>query len=135
MSSRLAALLAALSVVALLASCATLVPGADPVVVRTEQFLEVSGGAWTSLMRWYWTPGVVASLSDSQTRVMGKVRAGFEEPYKRTQSALDRYKATRAPGIRAEMTALRALLLEAADVVIAHGGAAPKVPDIPAEVP
>lgn len=123
----------ALALVVSAAACAHLAPGADPVVVRTEQFLTASDGAYASLMKWYFSPGVASTLSPSVTRALEKVRTGFDAPYKKVQAALDRYKVNKSAGIRTEMAALQALLQTAAEAV--GGLTSVSVPQIPAEVP
>jgi hypothetical protein len=51
-------------VLALLAAtgCATLAPGADPVVVRAQQALEGGDAIYKDAMEYYFTPGVAAIL-------------------------------------------------------------------------
>lgn len=84
-----------LDAILLVAACAHVAPGEDPVVVRTEQALVVADAIYRDAMGWYFTPGVAATLSPSTTRVFEQVRTGFDPAYKGTQKALDAYKAVR----------------------------------------
>jgi hypothetical protein len=76
--------------------CATLAPGADPVVVRAEQTLAGGDALYGDAMAYYFTPGVAASLAPGATKVFEAVRTGFDPAYKDVQKALDAYKAVKA---------------------------------------
>jgi len=86
---------AAALVLVLLVGCATLAPGADPVVVRTEQALRSGDALYADTMAWWFAPGVAPTLSRDVSRVLDKVRTGYDPLYKDVQRALDTYKAVR----------------------------------------
>lgn len=81
-----------------LAGCATLAPGEDPMVVRTEQMLAAGDAFYVDAMTYYNTPGVVEKLGRDGVRVFETFRTGFDKPYYILQSALDLYKASKARG-------------------------------------
>lgn len=95
--------------VLLISGCAALAPGADPVVVRTEQTLAASDAVYRDAMAYYFRPGVAPTLSPQVTAVFEKVRTGFDRPYKATQAALNAYKAGKGGdplGVARELAAL-----------------------------
>lgn len=105
-----------------LAGCATLAPGADPKVVRTEQALASADVAYAVVMEWYFRPGVVPLLKPDQIKALELVRTGYGPAYAAVQGALDGYKAGRAEGLTEKKAALKALLEEAGKVLTAHAG-------------
>jgi len=94
MRNRYVVILLALS----LAGCASVAPGEDPVVVRTEQMLASGDAFYVDAMQYYNTPGVVEKLGRDGVRVFETFRTGFDKPYYVLQAALDLYKASRARG-------------------------------------
>lgn len=112
----------AICLVLSLAACATLQPGADTIVVRTEQALKAADTAYAVAMEWYFTPGVVAHLNPSQITALETVRTGYGPAYAATQAALDDYKAGRASGLAEKKAVLKALLTQAARVLAAQAG-------------
>ena len=116
-----------------LTACQTLAPGADPVVVHTQQFQTLTGGAYQSIMAWWRLPGVAERQSPSTNRALDKLRTGFPQAYRSVDSALDRYKASKEAGIRKEMAALAALFGELSSQLLEAGVTKPIV--IPEGVP
>jgi len=88
----IAALVLALAV---LTGCASLAPGEDPVVVRTEQALSVGDAIYKDGMAWWFIPGVAEGMRSEVNLVFDAVRTGFDPVYKDVQSALDTYKAVK----------------------------------------
>lgn len=86
---------AALFLLVTLSACKTLAPGADPVVVRTEQALRAGDALYADTMAWWFAPGVAPTLSRDVSRVLDKVRTGYDPLYKDVQRALDTYKAVK----------------------------------------
>lgn len=103
--SRMLGLVAVLAAVTL-SRCASLAPGAEPLVVRTEQTLSASDALYDSAMSVYFAKA--SSLSASTVSVLEKVRVGFDPAYKAVQGALTFYKLNRGspdPTVRAQAEA------------------------------
>lgn len=108
----------ALFLVLALASCATLAPGADPVVVRTEQALEAALAVYDAGMTW--AEGHPHLLTPEAAKVAEVVRTGFPPTYRSVDSGLQLYKAGKgAPPDAAE---LNRLVLQLAELVRLAGG-------------
>ena len=116
---RAVALLVALTMVA---GCASIAFGSDPVVVRAEQALATADAIYADGMAYYFTPGVAAGMSPGTKEVFEKVRTGFDKPYKDVQKALDTYKVAKralAPGQTTETqeAALRDAITKLASLI------------------
>lgn len=115
----------------LLTSCATITPGSDPVVVRTEQTLTAADAIYAESMRYYFAPGVAPNLGPDTVKIFEAVRTGFDPAYKEVQKALDSYKRIRGT---LEKTALATKQTELARVLNPAAAATPSKPK-PIEVP
>lgn len=110
----------ALAAVLLVSSCATLAPGADPIVVRTEQTLEASLAVYDAGMTWckanpqHLTPGAAA--------VAETIRTGFPPAYRSLDSALQLYKAGKRKDLLAETDEIRKLIEQLLLIVKLAGG-------------
>lgn len=108
----------ALLLVFALVGCATLAPGADPVVVRTEQALEAALAVYDAGMTW--CEGHQAELTPEAAKVAEAVRTGFPAVYRSVDSGLQLYKAGKgAPPDPAE---LNRLVLQLTELVRLAGG-------------
>ena len=85
--------LAPLLAIVVLQGCASVAPGSDPVVVRTEQALKASDEIYRQAMEFWFTPGVAPALSTPVSKALEAVRVGFDPAYKAVQGTLDTYKA------------------------------------------
>ncbi|TAL44258.1 MAG: hypothetical protein EPN91_04725 [Salinibacterium sp.] len=96
MNPRISRRLVAVIALAVLIGCASLAPGEDPIVVRSEQALSAGDALFKDGMAYYFTPGVAPTLSKGATKVFEAVRTDFDPLYKDAQKALDSYKAVKA---------------------------------------
>jgi len=87
---------AALFLVAVLTSCATLAPGQDKYVVRAEQVLSASDVVYAEAMKYYFSPGVAPNLGKDAVKAFEFARVNFDPAYKEVQKALDMYKTVRS---------------------------------------
>lgn len=90
-SRRGASLLVAAALLLTLGACATLAHGADPVVVRTEQALEVSLAVYDAGMTW--CESHPQMLTADAAKAAETIRTGFPPVYRATDSGLQLYKA------------------------------------------
>lgn len=104
----------------LLAACATLAPGADPVVVRTEQAMAVGQFGYSAAMQW--CADHAAVFTPAQLAVVNKVREGFPHTYYALQSALDGYKAGKTHDISAALSDFSLVLGQVYALVVSMGG-------------
>lgn len=81
----------ALLLLVVLSACATLAPGADPVVVRTEQALEVSLAVYDAGMTW--CESHPQMLTADAAKIAEAVRTAFPPTYRSVDSGLQLYKA------------------------------------------
>jgi hypothetical protein len=79
----------------IVSSCATLAPGADPIVVRAEQMLAGGDAIYSEAMAYYYKPGVAATLGRDAVPIFEAFRTGYDKPYQSTQKALNTYKAAK----------------------------------------
>lgn len=103
-----------------LVGCATLAPGEDPVVVRTEQVLKMAVPVYDSAMGWYFDNA--ARLTPGAKSVFERVRVSFPPVYRSLDSALQLYKAGKRKEVMAEFDELQRLVVEMLSVVKALGG-------------
>ena len=116
----LARALPAVLLVLALASCATLLPGEDPVVVRTEQTLEASLAVYDAGMTW--ARANPSLLTPEAAKVVNGIRVGFPPAYRSLDSALQLYKAGKRKEILAEMDEVRTLIEQLLLIVRLAGG-------------
>lgn len=119
-----AAVLAILAAVALILTlgCATLAPGEDPIVVRTQQTLAVSQVVYDTGLDW--CRANVARLSPAALTVVNKVRVKFPDVYRAADSLLDAYKLGKAAAaeIAAKTADVEGLATELSTTVLLAGG-------------
>jgi hypothetical protein len=108
----------ALFLLVVLSACATLAPGADPVVVRTEQALEAALAVYDGGMTW--CEGHPAKLTPEAAKVAEAVRTGFPPVYRSVDSGLQLYKAGK--GGPPDPAELNRLVLQLAELVRLAGG-------------
>lgn len=105
----------------LLASCATLAPGADPAVVNAERVLKVAPAVYDGAMSFAHS-GV--PLPTTAANALERFRTGFPPLYRTADGALATYKATKAGNLTEAITALELALVNANATVVACGGPA-----------
>lgn len=110
----------ALFTLLLFSACATLAPGADPKVVRTEQALEVSLALYDAGMTW--CEGHPAKLSAEAAKVAEGIRVGFPLAYRTTDSALQLYKAGKGGDPLKEVDELERIARQLVELVKLAGG-------------
>lgn len=95
-----------------IAACASLAPGADPIVVRTEQAMEASLAVYDAGMTW--CRANPQHLTPAAAAVAETIRTAFPPAYRSTDSALQLYKAGKGGDVMAasdEMQRLASQLL------------------------
>ena len=112
--------LPALFLAVALVGCATLAPGEDPVVVRTEQLLTMATPVYDSGMAWYFANA--ERLSPGAREVFERVRVGFPPAYRSLDSALQLYKAGKRKELMNEFAEVQRLVEQLLSLVKALGG-------------
>jgi outer membrane PBP1 activator LpoA protein len=103
-----------------LASCATLLPGEDAIVVRTEQTLEASLAVYDAGMTW--CRANPAHLTPEAAKIAEAIRTGFPPAYRSLDSALQLYKAGKRKDLLSETDELRRLVEQLLFLVRLSGG-------------
>ena len=111
---------AVLSALLLLSGCATLAPGADPIVVRTEQALAASTPIYDAGMTW--CERNVPKLSPAALKLVNEIRVMFPPVYRSTDSALQLYKAGKGGDPLGQLAELERLTRELLTLVKLAGG-------------
>lgn len=88
-----------------LVACASVAPGNDPVVVNAERGLAAADVIYAESMRYYFAPGVGATLDKPAITIFEAVRTGFDPVYKAVQGALDTYKLVKTADAKAKLVA------------------------------
>lgn len=88
-----------------LVACASVAPGNDPVIVNAERGLAAADVIYAESMRYYFSPGVGATLSKPAVTIFEAVRTGFDPVYKAVQGALDTYKLVKTAEANAKLIA------------------------------
>ena len=109
-----------LLLVVLAAGCATLLPGEDPIVVRTEQTLEASLAVYDAGMTW--CKANPQHLTPGAARVAETIRTAFPPAYRSLDSALQLYKAGKRKDLLAETDEIRRLIEQLMLIVKLAGG-------------
>lgn len=109
-----------LLLVVLAAGCATLLPGEDPLVVRTEQTLEASLAVYDAGM--VWCKANPQHLTPAAAKVADSIRTGFPPAYRSLDSALQLYKAGKRKDLLAETDEIRRLIEQLMLIVKLAGG-------------
>lgn len=109
-----------LLLVVLAAGCATLLPGEDPIVVRTEQTLEASLAVYDAGMTW--CKANPQHLTPGAAQVAETIRTAFPPAYRSLDSALQLYKAGKRKDILAETDEIRKLIEQLLLIVKLAGG-------------
>lgn len=117
---RRAAALSAIFLVLALGACATLAPGADPIVVRTEQGLEAALAVYDAGM--VWCKANPQHLTPEAAKVAETIRTGFPPAYRSLDSALQLYKAGKRKDLLSETDELRRLVEQLLLIVRLSGG-------------
>lgn len=118
---RRVSLSAALAVFSILvASCATLAPGEDPIVVRTEQTLEASLAVYDAGMTW--CKANPQHLTPAAAKIAESIRTGFPPAYRSLDSALQLYKAGKRKDLLSETDEIRKLIEQLMLIVKLAGG-------------
>lgn len=112
--------LPALFLAVALASCATLLSGEDPIVVRTEQTLEASLAVYDAGM--VWCKANPQHLTPAAAKVADSIRTGFPPAYRSLDSALQLYKAGKRKDILSETDEIRKLIEQLLLIVKLAGG-------------
>lgn len=103
-----------------LASCATLLPGEDPIVVRTEQTLEASLAVYDAGM--VWCKANPQHLTPAAAKIAESIRTGFPPAYRSLDSALQLYKAGKRKDLLSETDEIRKLIEQLLLIVKLAGG-------------
>lgn len=109
-----------LVVAVLLSACATIQPGQDPLVVRTEQFLKVSPAIYDTALAW--ASRNSSSMSPATLKMVNDFRVAFPVAYRTTDAALQVYKSNGTGDVLGQITALRDLIVQMNTIVKAFGG-------------
>lgn len=117
---RTLAALPALLLALTLASCATLLPGEDPIVVRTEQTLEASLAVYDAGMTW--CKANPQHLTPAAAKVAETIRTAYPPAYRSLDSALQLYKAGKRKDLLAETDEIRKLIEQLLLIVKLAGG-------------
>lgn len=104
----------------LVASCATLAPGEDPIVVRTEQTLEASLAVYDAGMTW--CKANPQHITPAAASVAETIRTAFPPAYRSLDSALQLYKAGKRKDLLAETDEIRRLIEQLMLIVKLAGG-------------
>lgn len=110
----------ALFLVVGMAGCATLAPGEDPIVVRTEQTLEASLAVYDAGMTW--CKANPQHLTPAAAQVAETIRTAFPPAYRSLDSALQLYKAGKRKDLLAETDEIRRLIEQLLLIVKLAGG-------------
>lgn len=103
-----------------LTACATLAPGEDPIVVRTEQTLEASLAVYDAGMTW--CKANPQHLTPGAARVAETIRTAFPPAYRSLDSALQLYKAGKRKDLLSETDEIRKLIEQLLLIVKLAGG-------------
>ena len=120
MSARQKRVAIAVALIIVLTACATVAPGSDPVVVRTEQTLKISSAVYDAGMTW--CEGHVAMLSPAALKLANEIRVAFPPAYRATDSDLQLYKAGKGGDVLGQMAELDRLARELMTLVKLAGG-------------
>jgi uncharacterized protein (UPF0335 family) len=89
----------------------TIAPGADPVVVRAEQTLEIAADTVDAFIRW--ERANETKVSPEVHDIAETIRAEFPDKFRLTRAVLRAYKNNRSPEQKALLDAYLAALAEA----------------------
>jgi hypothetical protein len=103
-----------------LGACATLAPGEDPIVVRTEQTLEASLAVYDAGM--VWCKANPQHLTPAAAKIAESIRTGFPPAYRSLDSALQLYKAGKRKDLLSETDEIRKLIEQLMLIVKLAGG-------------
>jgi hypothetical protein len=103
-----------------LGACATLAPGEDPIVVRTEQTLEASLAVYDAGMTW--CEANPQHLTPAAANVAETIRTAFPPAYRSLDSALQLYKAGKRKDLLSETDEIRKLIEQLMLIVKLAGG-------------
>ncbi len=103
-----------------LLSCATIQPGQDPLVVRTEQFLKISYPIYDQTMSW--AQRNASTMSPGALKLVNEIRVAFPPLYRSVDAALQVYKANGTGDVLGQISALERLITQMATLVSALGG-------------
>jgi hypothetical protein len=120
LSRRAGAAGAAIFLLAVLSACASVAPGEDPIVVRTEQTLEASLAVYDAGM--VWCKANPQHLTPAAAKVAETIRTGFPPAYRSLDSALQLYKAGKRKDLLAETDEIRKLIEQLLLIVKLAGG-------------
>lgn len=109
----------ALCLVALV-GCATILPGEDKLVVRTEQTLEASLAVYDAGMTW--CKANPQHLTPAAAKVAETIRTAYPPAYRSLDSALQLYKAGKRKDLLAETDEIRKLIEQLLLIVKLAGG-------------
>jgi hypothetical protein len=109
----------------LLAACATIAPGEDPVVVHTQQTLAVGQLVYDSAMSW--AKANAGSFSAPGLASVNTIRVSFPPAYRALDAALDAYKAGKVGDYATALERFQELVGQLTALVTSAGG-----PDIKA---
>ncbi|MFZ2908001.1 MAG: hypothetical protein WA014_02545 [Minisyncoccia bacterium] len=110
----------ALCLVSALAGCATILPGEDKLVVRTEQTLEASLAVYDAGMTW--CKANPQHLTPAAAKVAETIRTAYPPAYRSLDSALQLYKAGKRKDLLAETDEIRKLIEQLLLIVKLAGG-------------
>ena len=103
-----------------LVGCATILPGEDKLVVRTEQTLEASLAVYDAGMTW--CKANPQHLTPAAAKVAETIRTAYPPAYRSLDSALQLYKAGKRKDLLAETDEIRKLIEQLLLIVKLAGG-------------
>ncbi len=103
-----------------LAGCATLQPGQDPIVVRTEQALKASTPIYDAGMTW--CEQNAAKLPPAALKLANAIRVDFPPAYRAVDAGLQLYKAGKGGDPLGQLAELERLTRELLTLVKLAGG-------------
>ncbi len=102
------------------ASCTTVAPGEDPVVVRTQQSLTIGQNVYDTGMAW--CKANAANLSPAGLALANKIRVDFPLAYRALDTALDTYKAGKTGDLQTALDRFTELVGQIQGLVASFGG-------------
>ncbi len=103
-----------------LVGCATILPGEDKLVVRTEQTLEASLAVYDAGMTW--CKANPQHLTPAAAKIAETIRTAYPPAYRSLDSALQLYKAGKRKDLLAETDEIRKLIEQLLLIVKLAGG-------------
>jgi hypothetical protein len=115
-----------LAIALLAGACATLAPGEDPIVVRTQQTLAIGQDVYDWGMSW--CTANAGKFSPAGLALVNDARVKFPPAYRTLDTALDGYKAGKTADLQGALEAFNSVVTQVQVLVLNAGG-----PDLKAD--